>query len=75
MALTETALKKLTKEEIIKLALDLQVNFNQDLKCIKKDLFELRKNFPKLEAKLAVTKQSQHRFAQQNGPSRTEILE
>ena len=42
MTLTETALKKLTKEEIITLALDLQVNFNQDLKCIKKDLFELR---------------------------------
>ena len=42
MALTETALKKLTKEEIIKLILDLQDNFNQDLKCIKKDLSELR---------------------------------
>ena len=45
MALTETALKKLTKEEIIKLILDLQDNFNQDLKCMKKDLSELRENF------------------------------
>ena len=45
MALTETTLKKLTKEEIIKLILDLQDNFNQDLKCMKKDLSELRENF------------------------------
>ena len=45
MALTETALKKLTKEEIIKLTLGLQDNFNQDLKCMKKDLSELRENF------------------------------
>ena len=45
MAPTETALKKLTKEEIIKLTLGLQDNFNQDLKCMKKDLSELRENF------------------------------
>ena len=45
MALTATALKKLTKEEIIKLTLDLQDNFNQDLKCMKKDLSKLRENF------------------------------
>ena len=57
MELTEAALKKLTKVEIIKLILDLQDNFNQDVKCIKKDLSELRENFSKLEAELAVTKQ------------------
>ena len=57
MALTETDLRKLTKEEIIKLTLDLQDNFNQDLKCIKKDLCELRESFSKLEAGFAVTKQ------------------
>ena len=57
MALTKAALKKPTKEEIIKLTLDLQDNFNQYLKCIKKDLSEIRKNFSKLEAELAVTKE------------------
>ena len=36
MALTEATPKKLTKEEIIKLTLDLQDNFNQDLQYIKK---------------------------------------
>ena len=35
MALTEAALKKLPEEEMIKLTLDLQDNFNQDLKSIK----------------------------------------
>ena len=57
MALTKAALKKPTKEEIVKLTLDLQDNFNQYLKCIKKDLSEIRKNFSKLEAELAVTKE------------------
>ena len=52
MVLTEAALKKLTKEEIIELTLDLQDNFNQDLKCIKKDLSDLRQNFSKLETEL-----------------------
>ena len=57
MALTEAALKKLTKEEIIKLTLNLQDNFIQRLKCIKSDLPKLRENLSKLEAELAVTKQ------------------
>ena len=55
MPLTEAALKKLTKEEIIKLPLELRDNFNQDLKCIEKDLSDLRENFSKLEAELPVT--------------------
>ena len=57
MVLLEAALKKLTKEEIIKLTLDYQDDFDQDLKSIKKDLFELRENLSRLEAELAVTKQ------------------
>ena len=57
MPLTEAALKKLTKEEIIKLPLELRDNFNQDLKCIEKDLSDLRENFSKLEAELPVTQQ------------------
>ena len=57
MTLTEAALKMFTTEEIIKLTLDLQDNFNKDLKCIKKDLSELRENFSKLVAGHAVAKQ------------------
>ena len=57
MAPNEAALKKLTKEAIIKLTPHSQDNFNQDLKSIKKDLSELRENFSKLKSNLAVTKQ------------------
>lgn len=57
MTLTGATLKKLTKEEIIKLTLDHDDNFNQDLKSTKKDLSELRENFFKLEADLAVIKE------------------
>ena len=57
MTLTEAALKKLTKEENIKLTFCLQYNFNQDLKLIKKYFSELRENFCKIEATFAVTKQ------------------
>ena len=52
MAPNEAALKKLTKEEIIK-----PTPHSQDLKSIKKDLSELRENFSKLKSNLAVTKQ------------------
>ena len=57
MTLTEAALKKLTKEEIIIRPLDYQDNFGQDFKIIKKDLSELRENFSKLKAELALTSQ------------------
>lgn len=57
MILTEVAVKNLTKEDIIKLIIDYHNNSNQDLKSIKKDLHELRQNFSKLGAELAVTKQ------------------
>ena len=40
MALLEAALKRL-KEEIIQLTLDYHDDFDQDLKSIKKDLFEV----------------------------------
>ena len=57
MTLTATALKKLINKDIIKLTLDLQDNFNQDLKSIKKNVSELQENFFKLEAELDGTKQ------------------
>ena len=39
MTLTEAIPKKLAKEEIIKLTLDYQDNFDQDLKSIEKGIF------------------------------------
>ena len=58
MAPNEATLKKLTKEEIIKLTPHSQDNFNQDLKSIKKNLAELRENFSKPKSNLVAPSKS-----------------
>ena len=60
MALNEAALRKLGKEEIIKLALEYQSKFESTLSSIndiKTDLSELRKYYEKLESDFIITKQ------------------
>ena len=60
MALNEAALRKLSKEEIIKLALEYQSKFESTLSSIndiKTDLSELRKYYEKLESDVIITKQ------------------
>ena len=60
MALNEAALRKFGKEEIIKLALKYQSNFQSTLSGIngiKMDLSELRKYYEELEPDVIITKQ------------------
>ena len=60
MALNQAALRKLGKEEIIKLALEYQSKFESTLSSIndiKTDLSELRKYYEKLESDVIITKQ------------------
>ena len=60
MALNEAALRKLGKEEIIKLALEYQSKFDSTLSSIndvKTDLSKLRKYYEKLESDVVITKQ------------------
>ena len=60
MTLDEAALRKLGKEEIIKLALEYQSKFDSTLSSIndiKMDLSELRKYYEKLESNVIITKQ------------------
>ena len=60
MAFNEAALRKLGKEEIIKLALEYQSNFESTLSSIndiKTDLSELRKYYEKLESDVIIIKQ------------------
>ena len=60
MALNEAALRKLGKEEIIKLALEYQSKFEITLSSIddiKTDLSELRKYYEELESDVIITKQ------------------
>ena len=60
MALNEVTLRKLGKEELIKLALEYQSKFDSTLSSIndiKADLSVLRRHYEKLEPELLVTKQ------------------
>ena len=59
MTLDEAALRKLGKEEIIKLALEYQSKFDSTLSSInniKMDLSELRKYYEKQESNVIITK-------------------
>ena len=57
MALSEAALKKLSKDEIINLALDFQSNFDSTLAGIRNKLYDLKKDFEKLGSNLSVVRQ------------------
>ena len=63
MAYTESALSKLSKDDLIPIALDMQKTLNSirsdmknELTDMKNKLPELRKNYNKLEADLKVSK-------------------
>ena len=56
MALFESALKKLHKDEIINLALDYQSKFDSRLAGIRNELSDLKKDFEQLRSDLSVTK-------------------
>ena len=55
MTLTEAALKKMSKNDIITLALDYQDKFNSTLANINKDIGELKYKFGKPESELVVS--------------------
>ena len=57
MALSEAALKKLSKDEIINLALDYQSNADSTLAGIRNKLYDLKKDFEKLGSNLSVVRQ------------------
>ena len=56
MALSESALKKLHKDEIINLALDYQSKFDSTLAGIRNELSDLKKDFEQLRSDLSITK-------------------
>ena len=56
MAFSESALKKLHKDEIINLALDYQSKFDSTLAGIRNELSDLKKDFEQLRSDLSVTK-------------------
>ena len=56
MTLTETALRKISTDDIITLALNYQDKFNSTLANINKDIGELKYKFEKLDSELVVSK-------------------
>ena len=56
MAHTENSLSRLSKDDLIRLALGYQQKYDITLDKISKELAELRKSYNKLETDLAITK-------------------
>ena len=56
MALSESALKKLHRDEIISLALDYQSKFDSTLAGIKNKLSDLKKDYEQLRSDLSINK-------------------
>ena len=56
MSLSEAALRKLTKDEVIALTLEYQAKFDNTLSNINRELSELRNDFKKIESELSVSK-------------------
>ena len=55
MSLSEAALRKLTKDEVIAL-MKYQAKFDNTLSTLSKELSELRNDFKKIESELSVSK-------------------
>ena len=55
MALSESALKKLDKDEIINLALNNQNKFDSTLAGIRNELSDLKKDFEQLRSDFSMT--------------------
>ena len=62
MALSESTLKKLHKDEIINLTLDYQSKFDSTLAGIRNKLSDLVKDFEQLISDLSITKQVNTKF-------------
>ena len=75
MTLLEEALQKLTKDELVNLPLEYQNKFNLTLANIDKDMGELRSDFKKLEADLAISWSVNTKLRQKNNFPRASVLE
>ena len=62
MALSESTLKELHKDEIINLTLDYQSKFDSTLAGIRNKLSDLVKDFEQLISDLSITKQVNTKF-------------
>ena len=75
MALSEAFLQKLSKEEVINLALDYQSKFHSTLAGIRNELSKLKKDFEKLGSELAVSKNVNGILGKKGNKHRNTMLE
>ena len=65
MSLIESALKKLSKDELIALALEYLNNFDSTLTNINKEISDLRQNYGKMQSELCVSRQVSSKLKEQ----------
>ena len=65
MSLSESALKKLSKDEVIALALEYQNKFDSTLTNIDKEISDLRQNYEKMQSELYVSRQVSSKLNEQ----------
>ena len=65
MSLSESALKKLSKDEVIALALEYQNKFDSTLTNINKEISDLRQNYEKMQSELYVSRQVSSKLREQ----------
>ena len=65
MSLSESALKKLSKDEVIALALEYQNKFDSTLTNINKEISDLRQNYEKMQSELCVFRQVSSKLREQ----------
>ena len=57
MSLSESALKKLSKDEVTALALECQTKFDSTLVNINKEISGFRQNYEKMQSELCASRQ------------------
>ena len=56
MSVSEAALRKITKDEVIALTLEYQTKLDNTLSSINRELSKLRNDFKKIESELSVSR-------------------
>ena len=65
MSLSESALKKLSKDEVTALVLEYQKKFDSTLTNINKETSDLRQNYEKMQSELCVYRQVSSKLREQ----------
>ena len=65
MSLSESALKKLSKDEVIALALEYQNKFDSTLTNINKEITDRMQNYEKMQSEIRVSRQISSKLREQ----------